>query len=138
MENLYNSYRKEVQNMKVTTMAIVLGVFVAALGLIGLINGEGRFGDVMNINLMLDFTRITLGALLIVGGLRSVESAKNAFAVFAIAYLGVFLLGIISPTLFGALPAGLGWFDQTLHLVGGLAGLFFKNFGTHKGGRLAY
>jgi hypothetical protein len=125
-------------NMKVTTLAVIVGVFVASLGLIGLVNGEGRFGDAMNINLLLDIARITLGSLLILGGLRSPESARNAFAVFAVAYLGVFLLGIISPTLFGALPAGLGWLDQTLHLGGGLAGLFFKNYGTHRGGRLAY
>lgn len=121
-----------------TTFAIVIGIFIAALGLIGLVNGEGRFGDAMNINLMLDLTRITLGALLIIGGIRSPESARNSFAIFAITYLGMFLLGLISPTLFGALPAGLGWIDQTLHLVGGLAGLFFKSFGTHRGGRLAY
>jgi hypothetical protein len=122
--------------MKVTTLAVIVGIFVAALGAIGLISGEGRFGDAMNINLLLDIARLGLGALLILGGLRSPEAARNAFATFAVAYLGMFLLGIISPTLFGALPSGLGWMDQVLHIGGGLAGLFFKSFGTNKG-RLA-
>lgn len=125
------------ENMKVTTLAVITGIFVAALGVIGLINGEGRFSDAMNINLMLDLARIALGSMLILGGLRSPESSRNAFGIFGFAYLGMFLLGILSPNLFGILPAGLGWMDQSLHIVGGLAGLFLKSVGTHKGGRLA-
>jgi hypothetical protein len=124
--------------MKVTTLAVIIGLFVAALGIIGLVNGEGRVSDALNINLMLDATRIIVGTFLIIGGLRSPESARNAFTVFGFASLGIFMLGIISPTLFGAIPAGLGWFDQTFHLVGGLAGLLFKNMRMHRGGRLAY
>lgn len=129
---------KEVVSIKITMLAVYGGIITASLGIIGLVNGEGRIGDIINMNLMLDSARIVLGAILIIGGLRSAEAARNAFTVFAVVSLGIFMLGIISPTIFGFLPAGLGWFDQTFHLASGFVGLFLKNYGIQRRKRLAY
>jgi hypothetical protein len=109
--------------MKLTTMAIFIGAVVALLGLLGLISGDGRMFGEMNIDLLLDIVRIALGGFLIYGGLKSVELAKTAFFTFGVLYLGMFLVGLIDPQVFGMLPGGLGLIDQALHLVGGIAGV---------------
>lgn len=118
----YKDLREEV-NMNSKTTAIILGIFVAGLGMMGLLGGEGRMGDSMNINLMLDVVRIVLGSALIISGFGTRDSARTALMFFGIAYLGMFVAGLASPQLFGMTPDGLGWIDQTLHLVGGVLAL---------------
>lgn len=120
--------------MKITTLAVIFGAFVAGLGLVGLMSGEGRIaGEAINVNMLLDVTRIALGAMLVIGGLRSAEAARSAMTFFGFAYLGMFALGLVSPNLFGALPAGLGWIDQLLHSVGGAGALLFSAQSAHRG-----
>jgi len=121
--------------MNITKAALYTGIVVAALGLLGLVMGDGRVADSMNIDLMLDIARIGLGALLIFASTKSAELSKTAFAIFGIAYLGMFVLGLLSPTLFGMLPAGLGLVDQVLHLGGGALGIYFMMMGSKKAAR---
>ncbi len=111
--------------MKITQIALISGFLVGGLGLLGLVSGDGRMAGEMNIDLMLDITRLGLGALLIFAGLsNSQDQARNALTIFGILYLGMFALGLFSNNLFGILPSRLGMIDQTIHLVGGLAGIY--------------
>jgi hypothetical protein len=109
--------------MKPTTTTFVIGLIVGLLGLLGLISGETQLGDSMNVDIALDIIRIALGAYLIYSSRKSLPAMRTALNVFGIAYLAMFVLGVISPSLFGIAPHQLGWMDQTLHLVGGAAGL---------------
>jgi hypothetical protein len=111
--------------MRITTIALALGIVVALLGLLGIVSGDGRIAGEMNIDFMLDIARIGLGVLLIYGGLRSDDMSRTALSVFGVAYLGMFILGLVSPILFGLLPAGLGMIDQILHIGGGIVGIYF-------------
>ena len=51
--------------MRITSFTIVIGLIVAALGVIGLVSGEGQIAKVMNIDLFADVSRIVLGGMLI-------------------------------------------------------------------------
>jgi hypothetical protein len=118
--------------MKVTTTTLILGAVVAFLGILGLVSGEGKIAaDSMNIDLMLDITRLALGAILVVGALRSLDATRTALTVFGAAYLGVLVLGLLTPTLFGLLPHGLGMTDQILHAAGGMFALYLARSYSH-------
>lgn len=111
--------------MKKSTAGITIGSIVALLGVIGLLGGEGKImAGSMNIDITLDIVRILLGGYLIYGSMRSLESEKRAMEVFGVAYLAFFILGLFTPTLFGLVPNGLGWFDQLLHIGGGILGMW--------------
>jgi hypothetical protein len=113
-----------IHDMNIRDISKYIGFFVLALGVLGLLMGEDRLGAMMNINLGLDLVRIVLGGLLIYGAITSRDAAKTALTVFGVAYLGTFLIGMLSPTLFGMLPDGLGILDQLLHLGGGVFALY--------------
>lgn len=111
--------------MKKSTAGITIGAIIGLLGIIGLFGGEGRImAGAMNIDIALDVIRIVLGAWLIYASMRSVEAERMALEIFGIVYLAFFVLGIFSSNLFGLVPDGLGWLDQTIHLVGGIIGLW--------------
>lgn len=107
--------------MRITSLAMIIGLFVAALGVIGLVSGEGQILEAMNIDLFLDISRIVLGGMLIWGSATSDYASRVTLGIFAVVYLAAFVVGLISPTLYGLLPNGLAWFDQTLNLIGGIA-----------------
>lgn len=109
--------------MNTKTLAGVVGGLVLLLGLFGLLMGEGQFLNVMNIDMMLDLTRITLGAILIGSAFIDERAARTAFGIFGVVYLGAFLASLFSPTLFGALPGGHSIADAVIHLGGGVVGL---------------
>ena len=125
VKTIHSTPKKGGDDMKSATAAINIGAIVIVLGVTGLVSGDGRIGDSMNIDFMLDMTRIALGAILVIGGLKSVEASQIALNIFAVAYLGMFLLGLISPTLFGLVPSGLGLVDQILHFGGGILAIYF-------------
>ncbi len=111
------------ETMKLTAFATTIGAFVLLLGILGLISGEGRMMGEMNIDIVLDISRIALGGFLVYAGLQSAELSRTALMTFGIAYLGMFLVGLLDPTLLGLAPSGLGTIDQILHLGGGIAGV---------------
>jgi hypothetical protein len=116
--------------MKITTTTLIIGLIVAALGVVGLLSGDTIIAGGMNTDFILDVTRLGLGALLVFGGLKSADASRTVLSLFGVAYLGMFVLGIMSPTLFGLLPNGLGWMDQTLHIIGGIGALFIAMAGN--------
>jgi hypothetical protein len=77
----------------------------------------------MNTDIMLDLTRIALGAILIGSSFADEGAVKTAFAIFGLVYLGAFVGSLISPTLFGILPSGVDMIDHILHLGGGILGV---------------
>lgn len=122
--------------MKLTTIALITGSFVALLGLLGLVSGEGRLMNEMNIDIVLDVTRLTLGAFLVYAGMKSAELSKTALSIFGGLYLGMFVLGLVSTDLFGLLSSPLGFVDQVIHIGGGIAG-FILPFFTNNRNRVA-
>lgn len=128
--------------MSTKSLAGIVGAVVLLLGFFGLAIGEGQFMNVMNIDIMLDLTKIALGAVLIGSAFMDERAAKTAFGIFGVVYLGAFIASLISPTLFGMLPSSVGIVDAILHLGGGLVGvaIAFVNFSeatTRTGKRLS-
>jgi hypothetical protein len=123
--------------MNIRVLAQIIGAFVLILGIGGILLGEQQFANMMNTDIMLDMTRIALGAILIVGGMRDEKTARGAFAIFGIVYLMNFFAAIISPNMFGLLPHEFGPLDNLLHLGGGLLGvaLAFLPESTFRGTR---
>jgi len=98
------------------------GALIAALGLVGLtVAGRHLFG-IMNVDMLLDVVRVVLGAsLLYVGFLpHDADTVRSALGTTGILYIGIAILGMLSPTLWGLLPMGLTGFDVTFHLLTGL------------------
>lgn len=112
------------------TIALVFGLIVGGLGLLGLFMGDGKImTDSMNIDMMLDIARIALGGLLIYGSLNNNATASLSLFIFGVAYLGMFVMGLISPSLFGLLPSELGSMDQILHAGGGIIAVIAAKMG---------
>jgi hypothetical protein len=110
--------------MDTRALARAIGVFVLALGALGLFMGDTQVANALNTDLMLDLTRIVLGVILIAASFMDEKAIRAAFAIFGIVYLGNFAAALISPDMFGMLPHLYGWADNALHLVGGLLGLW--------------
>jgi hypothetical protein len=111
-------------NLNTRILAQGTGAFVLLLGGAGLLMGERQVANLMNINLMLDMTRIALGTILIASSFKDENTMRIAFAIFGIVYLGNFLAALISPNMFGLLPHEYGPVDNILHLGGGILGAF--------------
>lgn len=107
------------------TFVRIFAVIVTLLALVGLIAGEGHLLGFMNIDITLDILRVVLAGLLLYAGFfsSSTQSLRVALWVFTILYLGLGLLGLISPTLWGLLPSGLTAFDAIFHLGAGAIAL---------------
>lgn len=118
--------------MKITIVAKSLGFIVIALSLVGFLSGETRIAGGMNTDMFLDITRFGLGAFLVYGGYKSAEPSRTSLSIFGVAYLGMFVLGLMSSTLFGLVPHELGWIDQSLHIGGGLAALLLAMSGEKR------
>jgi len=104
-------------------VAVVLGVVIGLLGIIGLfIEGELLLG-VMNVDIALDILRLLIAAVLLVVGLARVPDAAPRAAVIAVGvlYLLMGVLAFADTTMFGLLPTGLTAFDIGFHLVVGAA-----------------
>lgn len=123
--------------MRLKSIAFITGGFVLLLGIFGLITGEGRLFEQMNIDLVLDVTRISLGAFLIYGGLKSEELSKTALFTFGAMYIVMFIGGLLDPSIMGIIPGGLGLIDQVLHLGGGIAGIILPSLYNQRG-RVAF
>jgi hypothetical protein len=103
----------------VTTLTRIIGVIVLILGIAGLLQVMG-----MNTDMFLTGTRIILGVLLLAASGMGERAERIALALFGIVYIGNFLSAFVSPRMFGLLPHVYGVMDNTVHLVGGIIGLF--------------
>ncbi|MDB5185657.1 MAG: hypothetical protein JWL85_180 [Candidatus Saccharibacteria bacterium] len=104
------------------TTAKVFGFLLLGLGIVGLIVGDGRLFNLINIDISLDIARLGLAALLLYAayGARDEGFVRTSLIVFSVMYLGLALLGTISPDLFRLAPNQLTNFDKLYHLIGGI------------------
>lgn len=96
-------------------------VILTVLALIGL-TMNGHWLGLMNVDAAMDVLRVALAAVgLYIGFVsRSLSQARSYLMTVAGLYIGMAVLGLLSPTLFGLLPAGLTGFDIVFHLVTGV------------------
>lgn len=98
----------------------IYAVLVSALAFLGVFVYGHLFG-LMNADITLDLLRILLAIYLIYAAFidRTHHVVNAALKVVGSFYLGIGLLGLLTPTLGGLLPTGLTGFDIFFHLVGG-------------------
>lgn len=103
-------------------MAQIFGVLVAGLAVLGFFVEDGHLFGLMNANILLDVLRVGLAAALLYVGFGSApaERIRGVLMFTSVLYVGMGVLGLISSTLWGLLPAGLTGFDIVFHLTTGL------------------
>lgn len=104
--------------------AQIVGAVLAVLGVVGLIVGEGQLWGLFNIDLGMDLLRLAFaGALLYAGFGTDNAGITRTVLTVGVLYIGMGLLAIASPQMFGLLPSGLTGFDIAYHLVVGALGI---------------
>ncbi len=108
--------------MLVRRYAGVVGIVLILVGIGGLILGDQLLLGVLNIDIVEDIVHLLTGAILAyVGfGQRDVPLARNVVGGLGVVYLLVFVVGIITSTLFGLLPHGYTVVDHIIHLAVGI------------------
>jgi hypothetical protein len=103
-------------------LAQIFGILVAGLALLGFFVEDGHLFGLMNANILLDVLRVGLAAVLLYAGFgrASAETIRSALMFTSLLYVGLAVLGLISSTLWGLLPAGLTSFDIAFHLLAGI------------------
>ena len=108
------------------TYAQVVGVVLLLLGIVGLVAGETILFNLVNVTIFEDITHLVTGAILAYFGFTRDNAATRPVAgVLGVLYLLVGILGFVSPTLFGILPANLPYTvaDNIVHLALGVLGI---------------
>jgi hypothetical protein len=108
------------------TTATIFGFLVLALGITGLLAGDKQLFGFINVDILLDISRIGLAGLLLyaVYANRGDNFTRTTLFIFAGLYLIIAIGGMISPTMGGLLPSGLSGFDILFHLTAGLIALY--------------
>lgn len=98
----------------------IFAVVLTILALVGL-TMNGHWLGLMNVDPVMDALRVVLAAVgLYVGFVsRSLSQARTYLMTLGVLYIGMAILGLLSPTIFGLLPAGLTGFDIVFHLATG-------------------
>lgn len=94
------------------TIAKILAVVFALLGIAGLIAGEQPLKDIIHL--------LTAGLLFYAIMVWSTGKSRKIFTVLGIAYILFGTLGFFAPTLYGLVPHGLSQYDNALHAILGL------------------
>lgn len=100
-------------------VAVVLGLVVIGLAVAGFFM-EGRLGNLMNVDLPLDATRVVIGLALLVSVFLSRPARATILIAVGVLYVIMGLTALAEGRLFGLLPSGLSEFDIAFHLVAGL------------------
>jgi hypothetical protein len=102
--------------------ALILGVALVMLGLVGLLLAEGPLFSALASGPSQDALRLASGGLLVAAGSRGPETfARAALGSVGLVYRLLGVLGALNGALFGLLPGGYTVADTVLHLVvGGL------------------
>jgi hypothetical protein len=119
--------------MNSNTVARIYGLVIGALGIVGLFV-SGHLFEIMNVDLLLDVVRIILAVGLLYAGMQTKEehNANLALSIVGVLYIALGIVGLISSTVFGLLPAGLTGFDIIFHLAtGALAVWIGLRHGSH-------
>ena len=108
-------------NLQLTRMYAML---IGGLAVIGIFV-HGHLLEIMNTDIALDVIRIALAVYLLNVGFvqKSAEAANMALSLVGVLYVGMGVLGLITPTLGGLLPAGLTGFDIVFHIATGALAL---------------
>jgi Domain of unknown function (DUF4383) len=108
----------------------IAGIFVLALGVIGVIVKLITRGDylfsVINVSWTANIIHLATGGLMAYVGYRQSDTslAKMVVGVLGIIYLLVFVISLFNATLFGVIGSGFTWADNIIHLVLGLLGIY--------------
>ena len=102
-------------------LAQILGIGVALVGIMGLFAGDGQLWGIANTDMAMDIVRLAAAAALLYAGFGTSDDrvTSNIVMGVGIAYVGMGLLGVVSPTLFGLLPSALPGVDVAFHIVSG-------------------
>lgn len=97
------------------------GVILLVLGVVGLFIGDSFIG--LNTEIFEDIVHLVAGALLAYAGFRGTDAQAASWSrIFGIIFLIVGIVGFFVPKMFGLIPAGLGTFDNIVHLAYGVVG----------------
>src|SRR3982751_5462652 len=88
------------------------GILIASLALLGLFVNNHLF-QLMNVDIALDGLRVLLAGFLLYVGFISKDRdlVDTALVGTGVLYVGMGILGLITPTIGGLLPSGLTGFD---------------------------
>lgn len=111
----------------------IFAVLLAILVLAGL-TMNGHWLGLMNVDPALDLLRIVLVAAASYIGFvsRSFSQARSFLTVTGVLYMAIGILGLVSSTLFGLLPAGLTGFDIVFHLATGALATYAAVHAEHR------
>ncbi len=121
--------------------ALVFGIVYLAIGILGFaVTGfDNFFGETFDEKLILfpvnpahNIVHILIGAAWLAGSKRH-DSAKMVNLVIGVAYLAVFLLGLLGALNWLAIEEGFGNADQFLHLISGALSVYFGTAGAGAG-----
>lgn len=106
-------------------LAIILGVIIGLLAIIGLFV-SGRLFGLINVDIFLDIVRIPIaGALLYVGFADVTDRARTTvLEVVGVLVVILAIIGLFDREVFWLLPSGLTAFDIILNLIGGFLAIF--------------
>jgi peptidoglycan/LPS O-acetylase OafA/YrhL len=109
-------------NLQIARMYAIL---IGALGIIGLFV-SGHLFQITNTDIVLDIARIGLAAFLFYAGFMAKDDkmVNRALSATGILYIGLGILGLITPTIGGLLPTGLTGFDIVFHLATGALAMY--------------
>ena len=123
------------------TFALVFGIVYLAIGILGFaVTGfDGFFAESFDEKLILfpvnpahNIVHILIGAAWLAGSRRH-DSAKMINTVIGVAYLLVFVLGLLGALKWLAIESGIDSADQWLHFVSGALSLYFGTAGARAG-----
>jgi hypothetical protein len=95
------------------------------LGIAGLMVGSSHLLNLMNADMALDVTRLILAGILLYLGFRTNNygAMRSVLTLIGVLYIGLAVIGLVSPTVGGLLPGGLTGFDIGAHLALGVIAL---------------
>lgn len=101
------------------------GVLLGLLGVTGIMVTSGHLLGLMNTDMALDVTRIVLAAVLLYLGFgtNNYGAMRSMLTFIGVLYVGLAVIGLVSPTIGGLLPSGLTGFDIIFHLAAGVIAL---------------
>jgi hypothetical protein len=113
--------------------AFLLGLYMLAVGLVGLIAGEGTLGGWANVDLAADVFHLVVGATLLLSPhFLSYRLLKSVVGLSGVVLVVLGFAGFIAPTLGGLLSHGLTAIENLLHLVAGGVALAFAAFTSRR------
>ncbi len=105
-------------------VAKLYGLMIGLLAIVGLFV-SGHLFKIANVDMVLDLARIIIAASLLYVGFSKADekSAGSVVTAVGVLYVGMAVIALFSPTIFGLLPSGLTGFDVAFHAVTGLVAL---------------